>query len=144
MKYLKLKDGSKWPDPNEDDNPFHPSAKAYKDLILGDLGLQQVRDKISLIRQAAGRKRIRKSKKAFLYNGELYTWKEIAAMGVDGLLTRDVIVARQRAGKTMEEIISTPVRKFKKREPGYKGFPTKDDYDALHECTDKQREDLEL
>lgn len=144
MNWLTLKDGSKWPDPNEDDNPFHPSAKAYRDLIMGDLTLDQIKSKISLIRQAAGRPRIppRKSKKVFLYNGELYTWKEIAAMGIDGFLTRDVIVARQRAGKTMEEIISTPVRKFKKINTGHKGFATKADHYALHECTPGQRKTL--
>lgn len=147
MKWITLKDGSKWPDPNYKDSVYwNPMAEAYKELIMGNLTLQQVRDKISLIRQAAGRKRIppRKSKKAFLYNEKWYTWKEIAEMGVDGLLTRDIIVSRQRAGKTMDEIISTPVRKHIRRKPRYEGFANKEDHYALHECDREQRITLGL
>lgn len=117
MKRLTLKDGSKWPDPKEFKDSFNLAAKAYHDLIMSNLKLDDIKTKVSLIRQAAGRPRIppRKSKKSFPYKGKWYTWKEIAEMGVDGLLTRDIIVSRQRAGKTMGEILSTPVRKFKKK-----------------------------
>ena len=56
--------------------------EAYKDLIMGDLTLQQIKEKVSLIRQAAGRPRVptRKLKKSFFYKGVWYTWKEISKM----------------------------------------------------------------
>ncbi len=138
---LILSDGSTWPNPNELKDSFHPAAKAYIELIMGDTNLQQVRDMISLIRQAAGRPRIhRKSGKIFPYEGEMYTWRELAEMGVDGL-TREVVVSRQIAGWDMEKILRTPIRK---RKLGYKGFKNKADYDALHECTSDQKEVLGL
>ncbi len=132
---LILSDGSTWPNPNELKDSFHPAAKAYFELIMGDTNLQQVRDKISLIRQAAGRPRIsRKSKKIFPYKNKWYTWRELAEMGVDGL-TREVVVSRQLAGWDMEKILRTPIRK---RKLGYKGFKNKSDYDALSECSPEQ------
>jgi len=145
MKHLILPDGSTWPDPLESKDSFNWAAKAYYDLIMGDFSLQQARDKISLIRQAAGRPRVptRKSKKSFFYMGFPHTWQEIAAMGVDGL-TRDIIVSRQRAGWDMERILNTPVRKLKPRKKDYKGFKNKEDYLALHECDAEQREVLGL
>ncbi len=68
--------------------------------------------------------------------------KVAKAMGVDGRLTRDVIVARQRAGKMMEEILSTPVRKMSPRKPDHKGFETKEDREAFQDCTSEQLKTL--
>jgi len=145
MKNLTLKDGSVWPNPNEDNNPFHPMAKAYKELIMGDMKLDDIKTKISLIRQAAGRPRIptRKSKKSFLYKETWYTWKELKEFGVPGL-NRQNIISRQRSGWDMERILKTPVRKLKPRKKDYKGFASKDDHYALHECDSAQLKTLGL
>ncbi len=146
MNWLTLQNGSKWPDPNYKDSVnWNPMAEAYKDLIMGDLTLQQTRDIISLIRQAAGRPRIppRKSKKSFFYKDKWYTWWEIAEMSIHEL-TRELIVSRQRSDWSIEKIIKTPVRKWQPKEKNYKGFPNKEDYDALHQCTTKQRKILGL
>ena len=139
MNWLQLKDGSKWPDPNESSDSFNLAAKAYHGLILGGLSLQQVQDKVSLIRQAAGRPRVprRKCKKKYKYKGIWYNWREIAEIGVDGL-TRDVIESRRRAGWSTVKILFTPVRKLKKQPPKYGKFKSKADHDALHECNPEQ------
>ncbi len=145
MKKLTLPDGSSWPDPNEHTDDFNPAARAYHELVMGGLNLQQIRDKVSLIRQAAGRPRVptRKSKKSFPYKGKWYTWQEIAAMGVDGL-TRQVIVSRQRSDWKMERILFTPVRKHKKRKPKYRRFKNQVDHEALGECSALQLKILGL
>ena len=145
MKKLVLPDGSEWPDPIDSKDSFNWAAKAYHDLIMSNLSLQQIRDKISLIRQAAGRPRIptRKLKKDFLYKGVWYTWKELKKFGVPGL-SRQNIVSRKKSDWSMERILKTPVRKIKQREKNYKGFASKADYEALHECEPGQLKTLGL
>ncbi len=145
MKWLTLQDGSKWPDPNYKDSVYwNPMAESYKELIMGNLTLQQARDKISLIRQAAGRPRIptRKLKKNYFYKGAWYTWKELKEFGIPEL-SRQNIDSRQRSGWDMERILKTPVRKLK-RGKDHKGFATKEDHYALHQCTPEQRKTLGL
>ena len=146
MKYITLQDGSKWPDPLDiDENSLWHRAEAYRQLIMNEAPLQQVRDKISQIRQAAGRPRIppRKLKKSFLHKGVWYTWKELKEFGVPGL-NRQNIITRQRLGWDMERILKTPVRKMEMREKDYKGFANKEDHYALHECDSDQRKTLGL
>ena len=59
-------------------------------------------------------------------------------------LTREIIFSRKGYNWSIDKIIRTPIRKLKPRKKDYKGFKSREDYDALHECNPKQRITLGL
>lgn len=146
MKWLTLRDGSKWPDPIEASDAFNPAAKAYHNLIMNpNLTLQNVRDKIGMIRKAVGRPHVipEHLKRVHKYNGKLYTIKELEVIAVEGV-TGKLIKWRRRQGKSWEEALFTPKRKYGKRANvssrvvKYGGYDSAADQEALGDCNEEQ------